>query len=177
MVRHTAVQRGPGCQAARQFVVSRIDRYLRGSIITRATKANPAKAGDAKPRVLASSATFERHEGPKIAGLPKFCSWQFIVFSVAMEVAGMRFIISRMLVFVCTALCINAVCVGAAGADFVTYDYRGNNFVSIDGEPGVFSTKVVILEKNFDFSSRNQRITFQNKQEKEITTLHRIKRR
>ena len=89
----------------------------------------------------------------------------------------MRFIISRMLVFVCTALCINAVCVGAAGADFVTYDYRGNNFVSIDGEPGVFSTKVVILEKNFDFSSRNQRITFQNKQEKEITTLHRIKRR
>jgi hypothetical protein len=53
----------------------------------------------------------------------------------------MRFITSRMLVFVCTALCINAVCVGAAGADFVTYDYRGNNFVSIDGEPGVFSTK------------------------------------
>ena len=29
------------------------------------TKANLAKARDAKPRVLASSATFERHEGPQ----------------------------------------------------------------------------------------------------------------
>jgi hypothetical protein len=52
----------------------------------------------------------------------------------------MRFISSRSLVFVCAALGINAVCIGAAGADFVTYDYRGNHFVSIEGEPGVFST-------------------------------------
>lgn len=29
------------------------------------TKAKPAKAGDAKPRVLASSATLDRHEGPQ----------------------------------------------------------------------------------------------------------------
>jgi hypothetical protein len=56
-----------------------------------------------------------------------------------MEVAGMRFIPSRSLAFVCAALGINAVCIGAASADFVTYDYRGNQFVSIEGEPGVFS--------------------------------------
>jgi hypothetical protein len=33
-------------------------------------KANLTKVRDAKPRVLASSATFERHEEPKIAGPP-----------------------------------------------------------------------------------------------------------
>jgi len=38
--------------------------------IALATKANLTKVRDAKPRVLASSATFERHEEPKIAGLP-----------------------------------------------------------------------------------------------------------
>jgi hypothetical protein len=33
-------------------------------MIVAVTKAKPAKAGDAKPRVLASFAAFERHEGP-----------------------------------------------------------------------------------------------------------------
>jgi hypothetical protein len=41
-----------------------------GRTIDTAIKANLIKIRDAKPRILASSATLERHEGPKIAGLP-----------------------------------------------------------------------------------------------------------
>ena len=37
---------------------------------------------DAKPRVLASSATFERHEGPKIAGLPATDRHSFFTDSI-----------------------------------------------------------------------------------------------
>lgn len=58
-----------------------------------------------------------------------------------MEVAIMRFSIEKVFIFVCSAICVNTLCVGAASADSVTYDYRGNNFVELEGEPGLFSTK------------------------------------
>lgn len=53
----------------------------------------------------------------------------------------MRFHTKNALIFVCSALCINTLCVNAAGADTATYVYRGNNFVEISGEPGIFTTK------------------------------------
>ena len=52
------------------LVLPRIDPPFAFGKIAHATKANLTKVRDAKPRVLASSATFERHEEPKIAGLP-----------------------------------------------------------------------------------------------------------
>jgi len=36
-----------------------------------AIKPNPPKDGDGKPRILVSSATFDRPKDPKIAGLPQ----------------------------------------------------------------------------------------------------------
>jgi hypothetical protein len=41
-----------------------------------ATKANLTKVSDAKPRVLASYATFDATQDPKIAGLPQ---WESVV--------------------------------------------------------------------------------------------------
>jgi hypothetical protein len=53
----------------------------------------------------------------------------------------MRFSIEKVFIFVCSAICVNTLCVGAAGADSVTYDYRGNNFAELQGDPELFSTK------------------------------------
>ena len=52
----------------------------------------------------------------------------------------MRFLTTQALILVCSAMCINTLCANAAGAESVTYDYRGNNFVELQGEPGIFST-------------------------------------
>lgn len=52
----------------------------------------------------------------------------------------MRILGSKSLIFICSALCINTLCIGAAGADFMTYEYRGNKFVVMEGEPGIFTT-------------------------------------
>jgi hypothetical protein len=57
-------------------------------------KANLTKVSDAKPRVLASSATFERHEGPKIAGLPS------LKCRLTNEVLAMRSVFSIVLFLV-----------------------------------------------------------------------------
>jgi hypothetical protein len=53
----------------------------------------------------------------------------------------MRFLTTKLFILVCSAMCINTLCINAAGADSVTYDYRGNNFVELQGESGIFSTK------------------------------------
>lgn len=53
----------------------------------------------------------------------------------------MKFSTTNALILVCFAMCINILCVDVAGADSVTYVYRGNNFVELQGEPGIFSTK------------------------------------
>ena len=53
----------------------------------------------------------------------------------------MRFLTNKALIFVCSAMCINCLCVNPAAADSATYVYRGNNFEELEGEPGVFSTK------------------------------------
>ena len=53
----------------------------------------------------------------------------------------MRFLSKKILICACSVLCMSTVLVGAANADSVTYVYRGNNFVQIDGDPTIFSTK------------------------------------
>jgi len=53
----------------------------------------------------------------------------------------MKISTSKALLFICTAICMNNVCVNSARAEFQTYDYRGNNFVLLEGENGVFTTK------------------------------------
>ena len=50
-------------ESGQSSVFSRIDKFVRRRKLHCAIKANLAKASDAKPRVLASSATFVRHEG------------------------------------------------------------------------------------------------------------------
>jgi hypothetical protein len=53
----------------------------------------------------------------------------------------MRSLTRKALIFVCYAMCIGTLCVTAASADIATYVYRGNNFVEIEGNPEIFSTK------------------------------------
>lgn len=53
----------------------------------------------------------------------------------------MRFLTTRVLVLVCSGICINTLCVNAADADSVTFVYRGNYLTEIEGDPEVFSTK------------------------------------
>jgi hypothetical protein len=52
-------------QSGHQYANPRIDCLSRTETISLSIKANLGKLRDAKPRVLASSATFDRHEGPK----------------------------------------------------------------------------------------------------------------
>ena len=51
------------------------------------------------------------------------------------------------LILVMFSLLINIFFVSAASALSVTYSYEGNNFVEIEGEPGVFSTSDKVLAK------------------------------
>jgi len=53
----------------------------------------------------------------------------------------MRTLVPKALLILGVALCINMLCVNAAGADSATFVYRGNTFTDITGEPGVFSEK------------------------------------
>ena len=53
----------------------------------------------------------------------------------------MRFLSSKTLLIICSAMCVNGLFVNSAAADSATYVYRGNNFEELEGDPEVFSLK------------------------------------
>jgi hypothetical protein len=97
-----------------------------------------AKAKDAKPRVLASSATFLSHEGPKIAGLPQLPNLEEEKIVLHPKLAGTK---------ACTfCLCIVALllvsgCAATIDLASAEDDAAAKRFTTPQGESNIYITR------------------------------------